>query len=172
MADLEHRATAGLQSHGRVLSGYAAVFQSETRIGEFTERIAPGAFRDTLASGRDVLALADHDQRSVLGRTKSGTLTLSEDGHGLAYTLTLPDTQAGRDIAALAARGDLGGMSFGFVATDETWTGHTRELRAVELHEISVVQAWPAYQATSINLRNRPSVYDTRGLRYLWLQTC
>lgn len=171
MADLEHRATAGLQSHGRVLSGYAAVFQSETRIGEFTERIAPGAFRDTLASGRDVLALADHDQRSVLGRTKSGTLTLSEDGHGLAYTLTLPDTQAGRDIAALAARGDLGGMSFGFIATDETWTGTTRELRAVELHEISVVQAWPAYQATSINLRNRPA-YEGRDLRYLWLQTC
>ena len=169
--ELEHRATAGLQTHGRVLSGYAAVFQSETRIGEFTERIRPGAFRDTLASGRDVLALADHDQRSVLGRTKSGTLTLSEDGHGLAYTLTLPDTQAGRDIAALAARGDLGGMSFGFIATDETWTGTTRELRAIELHEISVVQAWPAYQSTSINLRNRPA-YEGRDLRYLWLQTC
>ena len=169
--ELEHRATAGLQTHGRVLAGYAAVFQSETRIGEFTERIAPGAFKASLQSGRDVLALADHDQRSVLGRTKSGTLTLSEDGHGLAYTLTLPDTQAGRDIATLAARGDLGGMSFGFVATDETWTGTTRELRAIELHEVSVVQAWPAYQATSINLRNRPA-YEGRDLRYLWLQTC
>lgn len=171
--DMERRATAGVAANGRVLSGYCAVYGVDTTIGGFTERIAPGAFKDTLASGRDVLALADHDQRAVLGRTKTGTLTLREDGHGLAFTLALPDTQAGRDLAALAQRGDLGGMSFGFVATDEVWQGNTRELRAVELHEVSVVQAWPAYEQTTVSVRNRPpQVGIFNGREFLWLDTC
>lgn len=46
-------------------------------------------------------------------------------------------------LVALADRGDLGGMSFGFIATDEAWQGDTRELRAVDLREISVVQSRP-----------------------------
>ena len=170
---IERRATAGITASGRVLSGYAAVYGVDTKIGGFTERIAPGAFKETLASGRDVLALADHDQRAVLGRTKTGTLTLHEDGHGLAFTLALPDTQAGRDVAALAQRGDLGGMSFGFVATDEVWRGDTREMRAVELHEVSVVQAWPAYEQTTVSVRNRPpQVGIFNGRELLWLDTC
>ena len=70
---IERRATAGITASGRVLSGYAAVFGVDTKIGGFTERIAPGAFKETLASGRDVLALADHDQRAVLGCMKTGT---------------------------------------------------------------------------------------------------
>lgn len=165
--ELEYRAAAGLQAQGRTLTGYAAVYGLETRIGDFNEVIRPGAFAGTLKDGRDILALADHDQKQVLGRTRSGTLALAEDSKGLTFTLKLPDTQAGRDIAALAERGDLGGMSFGFVATDEAWHGDLRELRAVDLHEISVVQAWPAYQATEVSLRNRsPEKYDPRAL---WL---
>ena len=55
---------------------------------------------------------------------------------------------------ALAERGDLGGMSFGFVATDTAWPAkYRRELRSVELHEISVVSAWPAYQSTEVQAR-------------------
>ena len=106
--NIEHRMATGLQASGRTLTGYAAVFNADTRVGDFIERIAPGAFIRSLESGRDVLALADHDPKSVLGRTSSGTLALSEDSHGLAFTLTLPDTTAGRDLAALAARGDAG----------------------------------------------------------------
>ena len=167
---IEHRAFTGLQASGRTLTGYAAVFNQETRIADFVERIAPGAFAASLESGADVLALADHDTRAVLGRTKSGTLALHEDSHGLAFTLTLPDTQHGRDIAALAARGDLGGMSFGFVATDEVWHGNTRELRSVELHEVSVVQAHAAYDSTTVSLRHRQPVHNSTAR--LWLETC
>jgi len=78
-------------------------------------------------------------------------------------------------------------MSFGFVATDESWSGNTRELRSVELHEISVVQSWPAYSQTEVSLRNRPhqqgfvdldnlpaSIDPADGasiLRRLWVET-
>ena len=154
--NIERRVATGIQASGRTLTGYAAVFGAETRVGDFIEKIKPGAFTRSLESGRDVLALADHDPSAVLGRTSSGTLALHEDAHGLAFTLHLPDTTKGRDLAALAARGDLGGCSFGFVATDEEWHGNTRELREVELHEVSVVQSWPAYPQTTVSLRNRP----------------
>lgn len=164
-------AAAGVTTNGRILSGYAATFNDPTAIGGFSERIAPGAFRASLATGRDVLALLDHRPDVLLGRTRSGSLKLSEDAKGLRFELQLPDTAAARDVIALAERGDLGGMSFGFVATDEAWTGNTRELRSIELHEVSIVQSWPAYQSTEINLRSRPAAgLDTRPL-YLWLET-
>lgn len=166
---IERRGAVGVTANGRTLSGYCAVFGVETRIGGFTESIAPAAFSKTLASGRDVLALLDHKPDALLGRTKSGTLSLREDDKGLRFDLKLPDTQHGRDLIALAERGDLGGMSFGFIATDEKWTGDKRELRAVDLHEISVVQSWPAYQQTEISLRHR--VETVEDLNRLWMKT-
>ena len=167
--NVERRGAPGtVAAKGRRLVGYAARFGVQTNIGSFRERIAPGAFTESLASGRDILALVDHDPKALLGRTRSGTLTLREDDDGLAFDLALPDTRAAADLLALAERGDIGGMSFGFVAKDDHWTGDLRELRAVELHEISVVQSWPAYEATSINVRSRGAEHD---LRRLWLAT-
>lgn len=146
-----------LRTTGRKLTGYAATFGTETRIGDaFTETIAPGAFAASLASGRDVLALVDHDPARVLGRTRTRSLRLSEDSRGLAFEIDLPDTQAGRDVLALAERGDLGGMSFGFAAVDEHRDGARRELRAVALYEVSVVSAWPAYPDTVVQARWQP----------------
>lgn len=174
--DIERRGAAGgLRASGRTLTGYAAVFGTETRMGSFTERIAPGAFSKSLASGRDILALLDHRADVLLGRTASGTLKLTEDAKGLRFDLELPDTQAGRDLVALAERGDLGGMSFGFIAEDEEWTGNTRELRQVDLREVSVIQAFPAYQQTEISLRNKPaelSFWEAGDVCGMWLDTC
>lgn len=150
---VERRNFSEVRSNGRRLEGYAATFGSEARIGAFVETIAPGAFRDALAG--DVLALLDHNPGTVLGRTRSGTLRLSEDSRGLAFSLDVPDTQAGRDVLALAERNDLGGMSFGFVVPKggEDWAGERRTLRRVALKEVSVVSAWPAYPDTELALR-------------------
>lgn len=154
----ELRAASG----GRRLEGYAALFDVPAMIGDpgaggFREIIRPGAFRASLAPGSDVLALADHNPAQVLGRTASGTLRLSEDAKGLAFDLDVPDTQAGRDMLALAQRGDIGGASFAFSVPKggEAWQGAMRELRTVNLHEISVVSAHPAYSGTSVQARAR-----------------
>lgn len=88
-----------------------------------------------------------------MARTRSGSLRLTEDSQGLAFDLDLPDTQAARDVLALAERGDLGGMSFGFTAKNDEVLGTKRTLHAVELFEISVVAAWPAYEGTSVQAR-------------------
>lgn len=154
-ATLERRAFCEVRTAGRRIEGYAATFSAEADLGAFRERIAPGAFRNALSG--DILALLDHDPGNVLGRTRSGTLRLTEDSRGLAFSLDLPDTQAGRDVLALAERNDLGGMSFGFTIPKggESWSGETRTLKTVDLKEISIVQAWPAYPDTEIALRSR-----------------
>ncbi len=153
--DMERRAFTEVRTAGRRIEGYAAIFGSEAAMGGFRERIAPGAFRGALAG--DVLALLDHDPGKVLGRTRSGTLRLTEDRRGLAFSLDLPDTAAGRDVLALAQRDDLGGMSFGFTVPKggESWSGETRTLNTIDLKEISVVSSWPAYPDTEIALRSR-----------------
>ncbi|HEX8553163.1 MAG TPA: HK97 family phage prohead protease [Sphingomonas sp.] len=154
---VERRSFSEVKANGRRLEGYAATFGSEARMGSIVETIERGAFRSSLAG--DVLALLDHDAGKVLGRTRSGTLRLSEDTRGLAFSLDLPDTAAGRDVLALAERGDLGGMSFGFVVPKdgERWNGNRRSLRTVALKEVSVVSAWPAYPDTELALRARQS---------------
>ncbi len=143
-----------IRAKGRKLEGYAALYGVEARIEpQLMERIAEGAFSSSLSSGRDVLALADHDAKQVLGRTRSGTLRLSEDSQGLAFSLDVPNTRVGRDLLELSERGDLGGMSFGFTMVDERWMDDVREVRDVILHEISVVSSFPAYQGTSVSAR-------------------
>ncbi|MDO9713826.1 HK97 family phage prohead protease [Paracraurococcus lichenis] len=170
---LERRAALELRAAGRRLEGYAAAFNSPANIGGFTEVVLPGAFAATLTARRDVLALVDHDPSRLLARTGSGTLRLAEDARGLRFELDVPDTGLGRDVLALAERGDLGGMSFGFRVVDERWpAANRRELRAVELVEVSVVQAFPAYAATSISARARGAGLEASArLRRLWVET-
>ena len=151
----------------RKLTGYAAVFDQETRVAGFVEVVRPGAFQGSLA-GRDILALVDHDPARLLARTGSGTLRLEEDSRGLRFEIDVPDTTEGRDVLTLAERGDLGGMSFGFTVAKggEHWSGQRRELRAVTLHEISVVHSWPAYSGTTVEPRAKTPRLGT-ALRYL-----
>lgn len=116
----------------------------------------PGAFTATLAKRNDVVALVDHDATRLLGRTGSGTLRLSQDTRGLAFEIDVPATALGNDMLTLAERRDLGGMSIGFRATSEAWPApDRRELRAVDLIEVSIAVAWPAYAGTDVALRSR-----------------
>lgn len=170
---LERRAAIELRVAGRRLEGYAALFNTEARIADFVETIAPGAFAASLAGAGDILALVDHDQTRVLGRTRTGTLALREDARGLAFKIDLPETTAARDVLALAERGDLGGASFGFKVPPggDRWTGKRRELRTVNLMEISVVSAWPAYEGTSVAARSRGVVPVRLKLARMFLET-
>ncbi|MBV6807992.1 HK97 family phage prohead protease [Xanthomonas perforans] len=170
--DIERRLATGATVEGRQLIGLAAPFGTETRIADFRELIAPGAFTRTLAENKDILALADHAPDKVLGRTKSGTLALRQTDKGLEYSLTLPDTSTGNDIRTLAQRGDLGGVSMGFVATRDSWDGDRRTLHEVELIEISIVQSWPAYPTTTVSLRSKSQHVDQLAILKFWLETC
>jgi hypothetical protein len=145
----------------RVLSGYAAVFNSlSCDMGGFFEMVAPTAFERSLTESPDVICLYSHDTSLVLGRTSSGTLTLSTDSTGLKFSCVLPDTQAARDLIVLIERGDISGCSFGFICQADVWsedsTGrYIRTLLDVDLYEITAT-CLPAYADTSLSLRSAP----------------
>lgn len=145
----------GIEGEPNVISGYAAVFNSKTIIGDyFEEIIKPGAFSKSIASG-DVRSLFNHDWGRVLGRTKSGTLRLEEDERGLKFEVELPNTSVARDLTESIKRGDINQCSFGFLPTDQTWDYTTepalRTINEVELFEVSVVSL-PAYDDTEVSL--------------------
>ena len=143
----------------RTLEGYASVFGVAADLGRFSETIERGAFTRALDEQQDVRALVDPDSGRVIGRTKNGTLELREDNRGLFTRIELPDTQDGRDISTLIARGDLDAMSFGFTVKRDRWEQsddkQMRYIEDVDLFDVSVV-AYPAYPDTSVALRSMP----------------
>ena len=145
---------------GLKVEGYAAVFNQETDIaGDFRERIEPGAFKEAI--GRDdVVFLINHDGLP-LARTRSGTLTLEEDDHGLKMSTTLdPQDPDVNSIAGKMKRGDLDKMSFAFDLEDDEWdlSGDTpmRTIKRAKLYDVSIVNI-PAYEGTEIALRSLAS---------------
>ena len=144
-------------SGGVRLYGYAALWNRlSVPLGNFREKINPGAFAKTLsevrAGNHQVLAYLEHDHRLLLGRT-GVNLELLEDDKGLRFELTLPATSVANDAAELVRRRVLSGMSFGFTNVSDSWgRGNgdpVRTLREVLLLEVSVVGS-PAYPATGV----------------------
>jgi len=137
------------------IAGSAAVFnQLSEDLGGFREKIAPGAFKNSL--GGDVRALFNHDANFILGRTKSKTLRLNEDRNGLHFEIDPPDSDWARHVVAAIERGDVSGASFGFRARGDDWEevdGEiVRTLLDVELFDVSPV-VFPAYPQTDVALR-------------------
>lgn len=156
------------------LVGYAALFNSESKdLGGFRERIAPGAFTRSLKEQADVKALVNHDPNQVLGRTKNGTLTLSEDDRGLKFRVKLnPAIQAHRDLYALIKNGTMDECSFAMTvpAGGDSWedakdengiTYALRTLHDVTLMDVSAV-TYPAYNATSVAARSMVADYSEK----------
>lgn len=141
-------------SDGMHLEGYAALFDSRSEnLGGFTESIKPGAFRSSLKARNDIKLLWNHDTGAVLGSTRAGTMTLTEDERGLKVSADIANTSYGRDAAELVRRGDVTGFSFGFsmpARGGDEWNaeGTERVLKSVRLHEVSLV-AFPAYPETN-----------------------
>ena len=153
------------EGDGMTLRGYAAVFNSPSQPLPFIETIERGAFRDSLNSRNDIKLLWNHDTSTVLGSTRAGTLKLAEDERGLYVEANLPDTQAGRDAVISIQRGDVTGFSFGFrvAAGGDVWlNANERVLKRVNIHEVSVGVAFPAYLGTE-GTANVRSVTDLTG---------
>lgn len=155
MTNIETRAAPQpLNADGaRKLSGYAVVFNSATTIGAFTESIARDAWTNT---ADDVLATWNHNRDNVLGRTRSGTLSLNVDSTGIRYDLSLPDTELGRSVHELVKRGDVFGSSFTFIADEDEWdySGETphRTVTSMRVFELGPVHT-PAYPDATVSAR-------------------
>jgi len=179
--ELRINAAAELRAVGegktKAIEGYAAKYGTRShemldrRTGRaFIETIARGAFKKILRSNPDVCCLVGHDDSRLLGRTTSGTLSLSEDNVGLRFYCELPDTTLARDTHTSIQRGDISGCSFAFSLDegDDEWSEddsrmtvatrnkpYLRTLRNFsELSDVSVV-VHPAYDDTDVQARKR-----------------
>jgi HK97 family phage prohead protease len=143
----------------KTLKGVAIVYNSRSHdLGGFREIVRPGAFTRSLTSKADVVCLRDHDNANLLGRTSSGTLTLTDSPNGLSFSCPLPATTCGQDVQELCSRGDLQKCSFGFVCQrddyDEDLNGEIlRTVLDADLFDVSVVSS-PAYEATCCSVRS------------------
>lgn len=171
----EHRSTTPFEMRAEddefVLRGYASTFEPYSMYGGpdnggWMEQLDARAFDETLAEKPDVHLLINHEGMP-LARTKSGTLKLSVDAHGLLTEARLsrsdPDAQR---LEAKMRRGDLDEMSFAFRVKTQDWRAapgfekdpqSLRVITAVSLHkgDVSVVN-WGANPTTSVEALSIP----------------
>ena len=154
-----------VESDGRTLEGYAAVFNDWTtiydRAGEFQERIAPGAFKRSLGIRTPVLQF-DHGAHPMLGSIPLGRFTkIEEDERGLFVRARLSDNWLIQPVRDAIADGALEGMSFRFSVTEDHWENvdgeDRRTITGVNLYEAGPV-VFPAYPTTSVGVRSRQLV--------------
>lgn len=149
-----------------VISGYAAVFNSESRIlNGFVETIHPSAFDEVLSTNPDVIGVFNHDRNLLLGRTSNGTMRLSSDAYGLRYEI-MPNekTSIGKDVVEWVKDRTVVGSSFAFAVrkdgTGDSWKRGSdgmqrREVRNVALLEDCGPVVRPAYPAASVVVSRR-----------------
>jgi len=152
----------------RRIRGTAIVFNSlSVDLGGFREIIKPEAVDRTLREGLDVRALVDHDSAKVLGRTKSGTLTLRKTARGLVIENDPPNTTYAKDLMESIERGDVSGMSFGFRVLTDEWRMEDgeaiRDVYDMTISEVSVV-TFPAYAATDVAMRSFREFQKSHGM--------
>ena len=154
------------------IEGYFAVFDSPYELWEgAVEIVKPGAFAGCLS--QDVRALINHDTTLVLGRTKSGTLSLKEDSRGLWGSIQINrDDVDAMNLYARVQRGDVSQCSFGFDIKSEEFVenpdGSVRWIiKDVVLYEVSVC-TFPAYAETSVEARKNDLDTIRRREGELW----
>lgn len=176
---VEFRAS-GDHGDGRTLEGYAAVFDTPTRIdsweGTFDEVIAKGAFKRTINARMPVLQF-DHGRDRRTGSVPIGSIQeLREDDHGLFISARLYDNDVVEPIRQAIEGKSITGMSFRFRVVRDEWRDTAgklvkpdellellwmpgdrgplvRTIKEVELFEAGPV-VFPAYEATTVGVRS------------------
>lgn len=175
----EFRAEVRDDGAGLNLDGYALTFDDTYDVGPFRERIDTKALNKTLADGggrggEGIPLLVNHDG-IPLANTKSGTLELKPEAHGLrAVTPEGKPLDAAnprvQEVASAMSRGDLNKMSFAFETLRDAWEDEPEDggspIRTVEeirLWDVSLVTT-PANPNTSAELRSVAVVAMSHGL--------
>ena len=174
---------AGEPGDGLTLAGYAAVFNTPTRIdsweGTFDERIREGAFKKTIRDSTPVMQF-DHGRHPLIGSIPIGVYnSLSEDSEGLAVEGRLADNWLTQPVRDAIANKSITGMSFRFEVVRDQWTrGNGKVIKQTddgfydllwageanddgplqrELIELKMPEAgpvvFPAYRETTVSVR-------------------
>lgn len=146
----------------KTISGYALKFNEPSKdLGGFTETISPEALDNVDLT--DVVMLSDHDYSKPVASVKAGTLELTPDENGLAFTATL-DTSVSyvNDLFRNVQNGNVDSMSFRFDIDDggdeftqDDQGNITRTIKQIkDLFEVSSVVC-PAYSSSNVQVDKR-----------------
>ena len=157
-----------------ILTGRPIVYESKTDLGYFDEVIERGALDG--ADLKDVRFLVNHDTRMIpLARSRNNnansTMQLTVDAQGMATRMNLDinKNSDSRNLYSAVGRGDITGMSFMFSVDEDRWTDlesdhPTRHITKISnVIEVSAV-TFPAYDDTSIGVRNKEALDNARSL--------
>lgn len=154
----------------RTVTGYAAVFESESNYLGFYETIKRGAITQELVDNCDVFARFDHDQSRILARSNKGqgSLKLTVDERGLKYEFEAPKTALGDELLEFIRRGDLDKSSFCFGLDPnekcDTWEKRGKDYFRT-INKISAIYdispCWsPGYSDTSCSKRSLQDITE------------
>ncbi|MFS0933818.1 HK97 family phage prohead protease [Enterococcus casseliflavus] len=165
-----------LENDTEVIEGYALKFDrwSDT-LGwfyPFREKLEPGCLDD--ADTNNVVALFNHDQSQILGRT-GVNLDLNVDNIGLKFRIKPTNTTLSNDLIENIRSGVINQCSFAFTIPDEEGAEEWREnketgvyeryVRKIDkLYDVSVVTT-PAYPDTEavVGARSKEIVEELRS---------
>jgi len=112
------------------ITGIAWPFGTPDRVGDVIEK---GAFDQPEA----LPMLFAHDQGQVIGVWDS--ITETPEGLNVKGRLLVDDVERAREVRAMIRAGAVSGLSIGFITKDATRHAKGRTIKALALHEISVV---------------------------------
>ncbi len=151
-------------SDGLTLEGYAAVFDSPTRItnaweGDFTETIKRGAFARAVRANPKPKMQFDHGLDPQVGHAPIAAIqSMREDDRGLFVSAIMHDNWSTKPVRDAIKSGAIEGMSFRFTVPDggEEWSPNrdVRTVTDVDVPELGPV-VFPAYMDTTVSVRSR-----------------
>ena len=159
------------EQHGTFITGTPIVFEKETDLGWFAEKIARGALDGT--DLKDVRFLIGHNTSMIpLARSRNNNenstmqLTVTDEGMDIRVDLDTENNAEARALYSAVKRGDMTGMSFMFGVDKDSWEDIESDYpkRTVEhisrVLEVSAV-AFPAYPQTSIQVASEGDALDS-----------
>jgi uncharacterized protein len=156
-ARVETREGSGAEAGKRYIEGLIPFNSRSEVIWDFVEEIDPTAFNKTMADGANVYAFWAHDDAAVLASRDAKTLALEIRPEGLHFAIDVREDSL--DKFAAVQRGDVVGVSFGFITRKDEWDftaePAVRRLKEVQLLEVSPGVAFPAYPGAQSSAATR-----------------
>lgn len=157
-----------IRSDSVMIDGYVNAVERDSRVlpksmcpdatGPFVERVRAHVFERAL--GREPCVELRFNHKKRLGDTADGSITLYEDAIGLRATAKIVDPE----VIERARNNELRGWSFGFKKLADSWETledkdyQRRYLEDLEIYEVSLLTACPAYIATTVELRGDETI--------------
>jgi len=161
------------EQHGTFITGTPIVFDQDTDLGWYQERIDHQALAGT--DLKDVRFLVGHNTSMIpLARSRNNNenstmqMTVTDRGMEIRVDLDTENNAEAKALYSAVQRGDMSGMSFMFtVDTDkdiweDTDTDYPKRtiMSIRKVYEVSAV-AFPAYEGTSIQAASQGETLDS-----------